>query len=603
MRPNSRGTGTASGPPGTGARPGSGRRPPGTASRLRTGVAPTGPGMQAAQGVSLSASINVSDRPVTGQGVMGMKTQGQGPGRLVQDPAYYVGLLRKKINEVGNETRRLQEEIDQQNRDKSQLGQLEKRYESLIKNKESLEGQLADYNLALDKTRTSTDVDDVQQMALQLGEKNRQMGQELDRIFMLRRQREAETTKIEESINAHYQAVQKRINELEPGKLRAYNDLLERQRSLQDQLSNAEARLHEVNGEIARLEEDEKGYSHRKEFANLEKQLTSAKRNYDSLSEEYDIAMLDPKEAHAKFVARVNDHKQNTKFMDSKASSLRSEIKNLKQQLEELSNTAISQSEEDSSEAAKYDLLMKRDQEMTAFMDKFDETRSGVMAEQENAKSLVVGLLEHIGRGLDDATNLPDAGVMGEMEDAKAFKERNLATAQKTMESLQAERVKREKELEMLRSSEPKLLREISGLKESMARMNEEMKEFSNIEAMQRKFERTQRELQELRKSYIKRKDATRQQVQALSAEHESLKKMLASNDTDRDLEDTEKRLKHYERTIFEAREFIESKTRETDYELVKGTCMRMTDTINTTAIKLAMEGGNNNPSGGAGRW
>jgi hypothetical protein len=36
--------------------------------------------------------------------------------------------------------------------------------------------------------------------------------------------------------------------------------------------------------------------------------------------------------------------------------------------------------------------------------------------------------------------------------------------------------------------------------------------------------------------------------VQGLSAEHESLKKQLASNDTDKDLEDTEKRLKHYER-------------------------------------------------------
>jgi hypothetical protein len=150
MRPNSRGTGTASGPPGTGARPGSGRRPPGT-GRLRTGVAPTGPGMQAAQGVSLSASVNVSDRPVTGQGVMGMKTQGQGPGRLVEDAAYYVGLLRKKISEVSNESRRLEDEINKQERDKSQISKLEERYESLLKNKESLEGQLADYNLALDK--------------------------------------------------------------------------------------------------------------------------------------------------------------------------------------------------------------------------------------------------------------------------------------------------------------------------------------------------------------------------------------------------------------------------------------------------------------------
>ena len=44
------------------------------------------------------------------------------------------------------------------------------------------------------------------------------------------------------------------------------------------------------------------------------------------------------------------------------------------------------------------------------------------------------------------------------------------------METLQMERVKREKELDMLRSSEPKLVREIAGLKESMTRMKEEMK-------------------------------------------------------------------------------------------------------------------------------
>lgn len=57
--------------------------------------------------------------------------------------------------------------------------------------------------------------------------------------------------------------------------------------------------------------------------------------------------------------------------------------------------------------------------------------RGSVLTDQQNTKSLIVGLLEHIGRGLDDATNLPDADVLGEMEDAKAFKERNLATAQK----------------------------------------------------------------------------------------------------------------------------------------------------------------------------
>ena len=138
-------------PPGTGGvRPGSGRRAPGTA-RLRTGVAPSGPGTQAAQGLALNASVNVSERPVTGQGMKGMTAQGQGTGRLVYDVAYYIGLLRQKIKDVNTETNRLRTEMDQQSRDNTQYVQLERRYDSLIKNKEQLEGQLADYNLALDK--------------------------------------------------------------------------------------------------------------------------------------------------------------------------------------------------------------------------------------------------------------------------------------------------------------------------------------------------------------------------------------------------------------------------------------------------------------------
>ena len=63
-----------------------------------------------------------------------------------------------------------------------------------------------------------------------------------------------------------------------------------------------------------------------------------------------------------------------------------------------------------------------------------------------------------------------------------------------------------------------------------------------------RTFERTQSYLTELKKSYIKRRDATRQQVQAMSAENESLKKQLNSNDTAKELDETEKRLKNYEK-------------------------------------------------------
>jgi len=529
-------------------------------------------GTVAAGGVALSASINVNDRPLTGQGVMGMRAQTGMSGRLVEDASYYVGLIRKKMTDVNNETNRLRNEIEQQSKDSSQFAQLEKRYETLLKNKEQLEGTLADYNLAMDKTRTSTDTEDVQQLAIHMAEKNRQTSQELDRVFMQRKQRENDTMQVEEQIEAQYRAIQARINDLEPGKLRAYNELLSKQRELQDRVMHSDNRLTEINARIRHYDADDKGTSHRKEYANLERVYQSLRKDAESLQEELEIASMDPKEAHSQFVARVNNFKTGAKTLEDKATQLREENAAARRALDEMDTTV----EEDNGDAAKYELLVKRDQDMTAFMDKFDESRDAVLAEQQQAKDVIVALLEHISRGLEDSTNMPTQEALGEMEDARTFKERNLATAQRTMEGLQAEKRKRERELELLRDSEPKLNRELTMLRESMARMESEMRDFEDLQGLRRAFENTQAMLVEQKQSYVKRRDAMRQQVQAASVEHEAAKRALSNHDTARELDDTEKRLKHYERSIFELREFVEIKSRETDFEAVKASCLKV---------------------------
>ena len=54
---------------------------------------------------------------------------------------------------MNSESNKLKAEIEQQSKDNSQYTQLERKYETLAKSKEALEGQLADYNLALDKVK------------------------------------------------------------------------------------------------------------------------------------------------------------------------------------------------------------------------------------------------------------------------------------------------------------------------------------------------------------------------------------------------------------------------------------------------------------------
>jgi septal ring factor EnvC (AmiA/AmiB activator) len=65
---------------------------------------------------------------------------------------------------------------------------------------------------------------------------------------------------------------------------------------------------------------------------------------------------------------------QRTKYLESTISSLKEEIKNLKQQHNELSAPANSvDPEEEAKDKQKLDLIMKRDQEMTAYIDRFEE--------------------------------------------------------------------------------------------------------------------------------------------------------------------------------------------------------------------------------------
>ena len=420
-------------------------------------------------------------------------------------------------------------------------------------------------------------------LAMHMAEKNRQTSQELDRVFVQRKQRENDTNNVEEQIELQYRAIQARINDLEPGKLRAYNELLAKQRELQERAMHGEQRLVQINARIRSYESDDKSNSHRKEYSNLERVYQSFKKDADSLQEELEIASMDPREAHAQFVARVNNFKTMTKTLEEKVAAQREENAHARRALDEMDSTV---SQEDDGDAAKYDLLVKRDQEMTQFMDKFDETRSAVLAEQQHAKDVIVALLEHLSRGIEDSANMPSQEAMGEMEDTKTFKEKNLATAKRTMESLQAERKKREKELDLLRDSEPKLNKELAALRDNIARMQAEMKDFDDIPGMRSAFEATQQQLVELRLSYIKRRDSLRQQVQAANAEHEAAKRQLTNHDSARELDDTEKRLKHYERSIFELKEFVDSKSRETDYELVKANCLKLLDNLNGMAAR-----------------
>ena len=97
-----------------------------------------------------------------------MTTAAVGVGRQVYDRNYYFNLLKNKNNDIANEVNNMKQEVDNINKDNATYLTLERKYETLIKDVRKFEGELADYNLALDKHRSDTKPEDIEALYMHI---------------------------------------------------------------------------------------------------------------------------------------------------------------------------------------------------------------------------------------------------------------------------------------------------------------------------------------------------------------------------------------------------------------------------------------------------
>jgi hypothetical protein len=83
-----------------------------------------------------------------------------------------MNLLKQKNTEIMNEINKMKEEVEGINKDNSTYLTLEKKYETLIKDVRKYEGELADYNLALDKHRSDTKPEDIEALFMHIKNQN-----------------------------------------------------------------------------------------------------------------------------------------------------------------------------------------------------------------------------------------------------------------------------------------------------------------------------------------------------------------------------------------------------------------------------------------------
>lgn len=567
--------------------------PPGSASRLPTasrgvgtamrtgGRQGTAMGPQPVVGVGALTEVQIADRPMTMQGMMGMKTGAIGPKRQVHDRTYFMLELRKRCGALQTEVTALNNEINAIQQDNQLYATLEKRYDSLVKTVRALEGDLADHNLATDKLRTDTQPEEVHHMFLLMKQQNEQQRADVDQIFLEKRSHEEEIQHMMAESQAIQRAAEERLNELHPDQRREYEDLREENADLGKDLAMGREELEQVSSRLNVLE----GQIRSDVFRARSQQLLMLRRELverlEVLEQEVRQCSLSVPEQRELLLAKVKNDNAEIVAAEKHISEVKLEKERLRSQIKEVTTDAQERKDE-GSDQQKYEILFAKDQEMTQFISGFDDHKRDEETKMKEKQQNIVRLLENISSALALRSDLTPEGHLRDMEDELDFKNQQLQNAETTHSRLEAELSKRQGELEKIESLDLKISKELEQVEAKMQQYNQDIEQkFDRVEEM-RATGAEQVSRLEARKRYLEeRVSALKQQVGFLSLRHESRKQQLVDDETAASLETQEQKIKQFGQTLFALKSFIGQKTSESDFQGEMRMCLATAGELN----------------------
>ncbi|XP_067886625.1 intraflagellar transport protein 74 homolog isoform X1 [Heterodontus francisci] len=575
-------------------------RAPPTALRVGTGISPgtARPGTRGGPvmpGGVLSAQIKVADRPVTQQGLSGMKTGMKGPHRQILDKSYFLGLLRAKINELTTEVSKLQKEIDMFNQENSVYLSYEKRAEALAVEIKDLQGHLADYNMLVDKLNTNTDMEDVMNDYNMLKAQNDREAQSMDVIFTERREKEDLIRVIDEEIEREKQAADTIIKNMAEDKQAKYMKMKVINERLLQELDARQQELDILNTKKETLGAEIAHSQVKQEAVVLYEKLHELESHRSQMIAE-DKSMGSPQEERERLLKQVKEDNQEIASMERQLTEMREkinqvteEIRHLDMDLEEHQDgpchltspfqmfrdyrihSQLPQPSLQGERNQKYKELKKREETMDAFLDTYEEIKKQELERKAQLEASIVALLEHTSRNMNRMRQISSitAHELKSMQEDLNFKETEMQKSQTTAKGLTDESQRLQQDLQKVEQLESKIGAELSSLKEKIQQITDALETYSDLDGLKAAGEEKKKKLQEEKVTLTQRRNIFKKVMQQVSKEYDTLKMQLQENETHAQLMNLERKWQHHEQNNFVMKEFIATKGMESDYQPV----------------------------------
>ena len=392
-------------------------------------------------GIGYNTKVTAVDRPVTNHGMAGIKVQNQGPVRQIYDRTYYYNLLKTKNNEIVQEISKMKSEVEEINKDNNTYLTLERKYEALIKDVRKYEGELADYNLALDKYRSDTKPEDIEALYMHIKNQNDKQRSHLDNPFAEKRDMETEIGSYESQIQDINYQNEAKLNELDPEMRNDYEKLKEENQMLVQEINNSRNELEEVNSRLAQAESRLRQDTLKQRAQHLKEERTNLLKKKEDLELQTNELNLPLPEARERLQNRMKQDNAEIKQMEKELIDLKkmtetyqTNIREIDQDLKENKTGGGEEQEQ------KYEILYQKEKEINQFTEQFEQEKTQYEKEIKDQQVHIASLLEHMQRTMARQNKLPTSSQVDEMKNDLKFKQGQLEDSETTAARLRVQK-------------------------------------------------------------------------------------------------------------------------------------------------------------------
>ncbi|XP_009999330.1 PREDICTED: LOW QUALITY PROTEIN: intraflagellar transport protein 74 homolog [Chaetura pelagica] len=559
-----------------------------SATRIGTGMPPStsrpvSRGVSSTTGGVLPSQIKVADRPVTQQGLSGMKTAVKGPQRQIMDKTYYLGLLRTKTNELTTEINKLQEDVETYKQEKSVYLSYEKRAEALADEIKELQGQVADYNTVVDILNTNTDTAEVIREYNMLKAQNDRDAQSVDKIFTERQAIEKLIHDVEEDIE-HEKVVADDIikdmsqeNQAKYMKMKAANEKLSQELVVQQICKKDFLVPHSTTIKVAQSQVKQKAVQLYEKLHELEErrdQMIAEDKNLES-----------PQEERERLLKQIKDDSQEIASMERQLAEVNAKTSHFKKVIQRLD---MDLENHQGDENWKYKELKKREESMDNFLETFEEVKKQELERKAQIEANIVALLEHSSRNVNRMKQISSVTnqELKIMQEDLSFKSNEMQKSQSTAKNLLIEIQKLQMDLQKMELLEGKMVDEVASLKGKIEQTKLDLEVYNNLPALKASGEDKIKRLQDDKEKLTKQRHAFKKIIEHLNTEYETIMTELQENETYSQLTNLERKWQHLEQNNFMMKEFIATKSQESDYQPIMKNVRKLVKEHNKAVIE-----------------